>query len=63
MPKAIKGIKNNVADVLLYVSIANSLSNENSFIENCFTICTMHYVRMKRRSEKRLDGEIMSYFT
>ena len=25
--------------------------------------CTMHYVRMKRRSEKRLDGEIMSYFT
>ena len=24
--------------------------------------CTMHYMRMKRRSEKRLDGEIMSFF-
>ena len=24
--------------------------------------CTMHYMRTKRRSEKRLDGEIMSYF-
>ena len=24
--------------------------------------CTMHYMRMKRGSEKRLDGEIMSYF-
>ena len=23
----------------------------------------MHYVRMMRRSEKRMDGEIMSYFT
>ena len=27
------------------------------------SLCTMHYMRMKRRSEKRLDGEIMSYFT
>ena len=25
--------------------------------------CTMHPMRMKRRSQKRLDGEIMSYFT
>ena len=25
-------------------------------------LCTMHYMRMKRTSEKRLDGEIMSYF-
>ena len=25
------------------------------------SLCTMHYMRMKRRSEKKLDGEIMIY--
>ena len=38
MIKYIKGIKNEVADMLSCMPIADSPSDKNSFIKNCFII-------------------------
>ena len=57
----------NCTNFQMYSSFGINLCNKvSALLYGCSYLlarwCTMHYVRMKRRSEKRLDGEIMSYF-